>query len=405
MIFVSFGIVMMISTIIWILQRGYLYKRSEYKNIIREIVLFLFFLYFLLLLKLTVFKRGGIEFTNPLNSYSYKVFGIKGIINFVPFVETIKTLTDGHTPMSMPLLNIYGNVLAFMPLGFLIPLLFDRFNDFKRIFFLGVTSSFFIEFTQLFIAGNSCDIDDIIYNSSGAVLGWICFKVFEKIIDQFNLIDKFNNIRDLDRVKIFKQSSKVVLSIGVVIVITFIYSYFDQTVSGNLSNLEMATEVLGYNENQILDVVEVKDEKFYLIKDEFGITIKNMRKYVGNRYNESTHGYSVIEKDDYGYMIDFAMENINLQEDSDEILPIVFGKNKNASTLVLNINGVEYKNDLKLNEYFMVIIPEMIKLSKEKIYKIMAEKENSNSFNIKFIDKDGKVNKEMINLENIGSAY
>ena len=92
-----------------------------------------------------MFKGGRIEFSNQFNSYMYREQGLLGIINIVPIKDTINTFMHSETGLRNSLRNVIGNILVFMPLGFFIPLLFDKLKNFKKVFKIGFLSSLAIE--------------------------------------------------------------------------------------------------------------------------------------------------------------------------------------------------------------------------------------------------------------------
>ena len=65
----------------------------------------------------------------------------------------------------------------FMPFGFLIPLLWNVSN--KKVIVIGFCSSLFIEFCQLFLARGT-DVDDLILNTTGTILGLLLYKMLYK---------------------------------------------------------------------------------------------------------------------------------------------------------------------------------------------------------------------------------
>lgn len=70
------------------------------------------------------------------------------------------------------------NVIMFMPLGFLLPLIWERYRSFVRVLTAGAAFSLAIELGQLFNR-RVTDIDDLIMNTLGAVIGfgiWIVFR-------------------------------------------------------------------------------------------------------------------------------------------------------------------------------------------------------------------------------------
>ncbi len=85
--------------------------------------------------------------------------------NLVPFHEISRTWDSGWK-----ILILAGNILLFLPVG-LAPALLWRDGTWRRSLAAGLGSSCLIEFVQLFIARGT-DIDDVILNTAGAMLGY-----------------------------------------------------------------------------------------------------------------------------------------------------------------------------------------------------------------------------------------
>lgn len=389
----SFIIVALISMALWIIYRLYNVVKNKRINIAREIILFIFFVYFLFLLLLTIFKGGRIEFSNQFNSFMYREHGLLGIINIVPIKETINTFMHSETGMRNSLRNLIGNILVFMPLGFFIPLLFDKFNNLKKVLKVGCLSSLAIELSQLFVGSNVCDIDDVIYNTLGAVVGFICYKTFETIINITKLKDKLDKIRDFETNNILKKSIKGISLVTVVIMISYVYAFYNQTISAGTSDEEMAEIVFYCDRDSILDIQEFNESKFYLIKDEIGISVNEIKKFVFGRYIDSHMGYSFIENNQNGYRQEFIYEG----ENTNVMSPIVYGKNTNASKVIMTVRDKTIEQNLKKDDYFMVIYPEFISFNEDEIRKIYSS-EVSSVIDIKFVDDK---NKEVNTISNL----
>lgn len=93
-------------------------------------------------------------------------------INLIPFA-TIRSYIK-YSGIFHALLNILGNVVLFIPIGFIFPLILIRYRDIKKIAVLSISISLFIEFIQFFV-GRSCDIDDLILNFVGGIIGYTIF--------------------------------------------------------------------------------------------------------------------------------------------------------------------------------------------------------------------------------------
>ena len=389
----SFIIVALISMALWIIYRLYNVVKNKRINIAREIILFIFFVYFLFLLLLTIFKGGRIEFSNQFNSYMYREHGLLGIINIVPIKETINTFMHSETGMRNSLRNLIGNILVFMPLGFFIPLLFDKFNNLKKVLKVGCLSSLAIELSQLFVGSNVCDIDDVIYNTLGALAGFICYKTFETIIKKVNLKNKLDKIRDFETNNILKKTIKGISIVIIVSLVSYVYAFYNQTMSAQLSDEEMAKKAFDCSDENIIDIKEFNGLKFYLIKDEVGLEIRQINKYILDRYIDSHIGYSFIENEKYGYRKEFIYNG----ENTNVMSPIVYGKNTNASKVIMTVRDKTIEQNLKKDDYFMVIYPEFISFNEDEIRKIYSS-EVSSVIDIKFVDDK---NKEVNTISNL----
>lgn len=82
---------------------------------------------------------------------------------------------------SFCLLNLIGNIVLFLPLGILLPLVSSRSSLLKQVLLVAVCASSSIELIQLALrfVGNprAVDIDDVILNTLGACLGFAFYKL------------------------------------------------------------------------------------------------------------------------------------------------------------------------------------------------------------------------------------
>lgn len=102
--------------------------------------------------------------------------------NLVPFKEITRFATHfSQLGIKIVLINIAGNVLAFMPLGFLLPLIADKKLRLWAVTLISFGLSLGIELTQLITRVGSCDVDDLILNTLGGMIGYGCYVIFRKI--------------------------------------------------------------------------------------------------------------------------------------------------------------------------------------------------------------------------------
>lgn len=93
-------------------------------------------------------------------------------INLLP-LETVRCFWRYGSRQQL-LVNLAGNVAVFVPLGLLPPALWQRLRRLWKATLLCCVCSCLIEFFQLFI-GRSVDVDDVILNTLGGVLGYLLF--------------------------------------------------------------------------------------------------------------------------------------------------------------------------------------------------------------------------------------
>lgn len=71
------------------------------------------------------------------------------------------------------------NIAMFVPLGFFLPLLWKRYRRLKNTLLFGIGATVFIELAQLFTY-RATDINDVVTNTAGALLGYLLFRLFKK---------------------------------------------------------------------------------------------------------------------------------------------------------------------------------------------------------------------------------
>ena len=72
------------------------------------------------------------------------------------------------------------NIIMFMPFGFFLPLIWKNFRNAKKVVLMGFLMSLAIEICQLFNM-RTTDIDDLLMNTLGTLVGYCCWKVFSLI--------------------------------------------------------------------------------------------------------------------------------------------------------------------------------------------------------------------------------
>ncbi|USB33939.1 VanZ family protein [Paenibacillus sp. YPG26] len=98
--------------------------------------------------------------------------------NFIPFHEI---MLYWEKASFHALVNFMGNIVIFIPFGMLLPLVFRRMsNPLSRVLLLSFTFSLGLETAQLILAIGTFDVDDLILNTFGGVLGYGVFLLGSK---------------------------------------------------------------------------------------------------------------------------------------------------------------------------------------------------------------------------------
>lgn len=78
------------------------------------------------------------------------------------------------------IINLLGNVLLFIPIGWMLPHLFKKLRNFFRFIITCTGAIFLVEVVQLFTLRGSFDVDDILLNVLGMLLGFFGYHIFKK---------------------------------------------------------------------------------------------------------------------------------------------------------------------------------------------------------------------------------
>lgn len=166
---------MIITVPVYLIARFIFLKTKKIKvNWYHETALLLFVLFTAGLLSQTVIPK--LEF--GVNGFGIVKSGIHGT-NLIPFRFLFDTYNEVFVNGNFNyfLINFLGNIIMFLPFGFFIPLLWN-ISD-KKTIAIGFCSSLFIEFCQLFLTRGT-DIDDLILNTVGTILGLFLYRLLHK---------------------------------------------------------------------------------------------------------------------------------------------------------------------------------------------------------------------------------
>lgn len=94
-------------------------------------------------------------------------------LELMPFRATRRYLYIArHHSLWTAVVYLGGNLLCFVPLGFLLPCRHARLRRFGPLLLCTAAVIVLVELTQLFTTLGFCDVDDLIFNLTGAALGY-----------------------------------------------------------------------------------------------------------------------------------------------------------------------------------------------------------------------------------------
>lgn len=133
----------------------------------------IFILYLIAILYYTIFAESmGRANTDPTDDPRFNLILFNEINRFIVYREQLG--------MKAFMLNVVGNCIAFIPGGFLLPVISRRCRSFISCTLVGFVISFFIECTQLIFRVGSFDVDDLMLNTLGVAIGFIMNAAIKK---------------------------------------------------------------------------------------------------------------------------------------------------------------------------------------------------------------------------------
>lgn len=181
-------VIIIITVIACSLRIAYLIKYKDKFIFYKELFNLIFILYIMCLFEVVTFQ--DINF---------------GTSNLIPFKEIFRYDIGSRLFVK----NIIGNVLLFLPYGYFV----SYYLKSKKLFptmFLTILVSITIEIVQLNI-GRTFDIDDIILNTIGGILGYGIYILINKIKESLP--------------NIFKNDTFINILVIILIIIVILYSF------------------------------------------------------------------------------------------------------------------------------------------------------------------------------------
>lgn len=111
--------------------------------------------------------------------------------NFIPFktiIEYVQRYSNGYWRLAT--LNLLGNLALFVPMGMALPCLFKKLNRFWKVILTVLGMVVIVELVQGVLRVGSIDIDDVIFNVVGAMIGYeiIAIPIINKFLKRIYVI-------------------------------------------------------------------------------------------------------------------------------------------------------------------------------------------------------------------------
>lgn len=146
--------------------------KKETKRKIKWISVVLFIIYLILLTYFLFFAESCGRVLSE-REYSYNLQPLKEIKRFWIYREQLGFFAV--------FTNIIGNVLCFVPFGAIFPVLNRKTRHFVVIVLLSFQFSLIVECIQLISKVGSFDVDDLLLNTIGGMIGYLVFCVCNRV--------------------------------------------------------------------------------------------------------------------------------------------------------------------------------------------------------------------------------
>lgn len=156
------------------MERSIEMKKETIRNIVG--VLFILYIAALFFILFLFGRRSGNQF--GLEVFSKEHFDMINLIPFATISSFFEHLKDGTLSMNIVRMNMAANLIMFVPMGVALPVLFEKkFNKLWRVILFVAILVGVIEVLQFLTFAGSADIDDLILNTAGAVVGYVIIRI------------------------------------------------------------------------------------------------------------------------------------------------------------------------------------------------------------------------------------
>ena len=170
---ISYWQVYLLITAAWILVRAVCMIRDHRIDLAHEAKLLMVYVCLVVIARIVYFPWHHVN--GRIGQLTFNVHRLlPPNVNLIPLIH-LGNVYDGWE------MNIIGNVLMFVPVGIVWPACFHKLNNVAKTVLAGALLSVLIEISQLLFYKRCSDVDDVLLNITGVLIGAIAFFLIRKI--------------------------------------------------------------------------------------------------------------------------------------------------------------------------------------------------------------------------------
>ena len=175
MVEIHYSAMVILISVLWVLVRAIINLKNHSICWKRELQLMLVYICLIVVARFTFCPFGKVDGKiQPLIFDASNAFPPR--INWIPMVNLLDYEVFGEI-----LLNLIGNTAMFIPIGIVWPSVFKQLDTHGKVIAAGVGFSLCIEILQLPFYDRVTDVDDLILNSLGYLMGYGIYLLVKKI--------------------------------------------------------------------------------------------------------------------------------------------------------------------------------------------------------------------------------
>jgi glycopeptide antibiotics resistance protein len=175
MVEITYAQMLVFISVLWLLIRGICFLKNRRWVWKRELSLLLVYICIIVVVRFTFCPFGTVNGKiQPLLFDSAKILPFW--LNLKPIIYLFDYPTMGEA-----LLNLIGNTAMFIPLGIVWPAVFKKLNTHGKVIAAGFGVSLTIEILQLPFFDRATDVDDLLLNTLGFLVGYGIYLLVKKL--------------------------------------------------------------------------------------------------------------------------------------------------------------------------------------------------------------------------------